>query len=278
MPQTNIFQIFYNQKTMGMLDKGFLPMNNSENLRPEWREYWSIRHYLLSQKIDLDSYYGFFSPKFYEKTNLNSADVFEFMKKQTDDVVSFSPYFDQIAFFINPFIQGEINHPGLINTSQKFFNHIKTNINISTFVSDQYTSIYSNFFVAKGKFWIVWLDYCEKLFHICEEGTHPLAKELNRLVSYKAGEDVAMKIFIIERMVTVILKAEKFTSNCINNLVLPYAGNFLLPHHKRMVHCEALKQAYLRTGNTTYLDFFNEQAHEIGDSVKRHIELLDSTK
>lgn len=278
MPETQIFQIFYDEKSKEKIEAGFSPMNNSQNLRPDWREYWSIRHYLLSQKIDQDAYYGFFSPKFREKTNLNSADVFEFMKKQTADVISFSPYFDQIAFFINPFIQGEINHPGLINTSQNFFNYIKKDIDIKNFVSDQYTTIYSNFFVAKGKFWLTWLNYCEKLFNLCEDGTHPLAKDLNQLVRYKPGENVAMKVFLVERMVTVLLKTEKFSSNCINNLVLPYAGSFLMPHHKKMVQCEALKQAYLNSKNTTYLDFFYEVAQEIGDSIRRHVELLDSTK
>ena len=278
MPQSHLHQIFYNKETMGMVDEGFIPMNNMENLRPDWREYWSIRHYLLSQKIDLEAYYGFFSPKFREKTNLNSADVHEFLKNQTADVVSLSPFFDQIAFFINPFIQGEISHPGLLSCSQRFVDGANISIDLKSLVADQHSTIFCNFFVAKGKFWLTWLAYSEKLFALCEENSSQLANELNSLVKYKPNESVAMKVFLIERMVTIILNTEKFSSSCINNLVLPYSGTFLLPHHKKMVHCEALKQAYLKSGNHAYLDFFYEVAYEIGNSVKNQVELLNAIK
>lgn len=261
-----------------MVDEGFIPMNNMENLRPDWREYWSIRHFLLSQKIDLEAYYGFFSPKFCEKTNLNSSDVHEFLQSQTADVVSFSPFFDQIAFFINPFIQGEISHPGLLSCSQRFFDGANISLDIKNLVADQRTTIFCNFFAAKGKFWLSWLARCEKLFVLCEGNSSQLAKELNSLVQYKPNESVAMKVFLIERMVTIILNTEEYSSTCINNLVLPYAGTFLLPHHKKMVHCEALKQAFLRTGNHMYLDFFYEEAHEIGNAVKSQVELINSIR
>jgi hypothetical protein len=278
MRQSYLYQIFYNEETMGMVDEGFIPMNNMANLRPDWREYWSIRHYLLSQKIDLDAYYGFFSPKFCEKTNLKSEDVQEFLKNQTADVVSFSPYFDQISFFPNPFIQGEINHPGLMSSSQRFFDLANISIDVKNLVADQRSVVFCNFFVAKGNFWLTWLAYCEKLFSLCEDNSSQLAKELNSLVKYKPNEDVAMKVFLIERMVTVILNVESYSSACINNLVLPYAGAFLLPHHRKMVHCEALKQAYLNTGNHMYLDFFHEEACDISNSVKNQVELHNSIK
>jgi hypothetical protein len=270
-----IYQIFYNEQTEKKIDSGFIPMNNVENLRSDWREYWPIRHYLLSQQIQPDSYYGFFSPKFYDKTLLRSSDVYTFLESQSADVISFSPYFDQIAFFPNPFIQGEINHPGLLSISQNYLNYLQINIDIQRLICDQYTTIYSNYFVAKGRFWLRWLSYCETLFNLCEENRHPLAIQLNQLTNYKSNEQVAMKVFLIERMVTLVLKLEKFSSNCINNLVLPYAGSFLLQHHQSMVRCEALKQSYLKSENPIFLDFFHAEAKDIAEKVANEIKLFN---
>lgn len=267
-----IYQIFYDKPSEAKLDLGFIPMNNSENSRPDWREYWPIRHYLLSQKIDSNAYYGFLSPKFGDKTLLTSADVNTFIDQQSADVISFSPYFDQISFFPNPFIQGEINHPGLLTISQQYFNHLNINIDIQHMICDQYSTIFSNFFVAKGKFWLRWLNYCEAIFKLCEENKHPIAQQLNSFTKYRANEEVAMKVFLIERMVTIIIKIENFSSSCINNLLLPYAGHFLIQHHKNLVHCEALKQSYLKSGNPIFLDFFHEEAKSIAENVARDFE------
>jgi hypothetical protein len=166
----------------------------------------------------------------------------------------------------------------LLSCSQRFVDGANISIDLKSLVADQHSTIFCNFFVAKGKFWLTWLAYSEKLFALCEENSSQLANELNSLVKYKPNESVAMKVFLIERMVTIILNTEKFSSSCINNLVLPYSGTFLLPHHKKMVHCEALKQAYLKSGNHAYLDFFYEVAYEIGNSVKNQVELLNAIK
>jgi hypothetical protein len=275
MTSKYIYQIFYNQESEKIIDAGFIPMNNSENLRPDWREYWPIRHFLLSQPIESNAYYGFFSPKFHAKTLLTSADVYAFLKDQTADVISFSPYFDQIAFFPNPFIQGEISHPGLLSISQSYCNQFKINIDLQHMICDQYTTIYSNFFVAKGKFWLRWIDYCETLFQFCEENKDSISIQLNSLTRYKINEQVAMKVFLMERMATLILNVEKFTTNCINNITLPYAGDFLIPHHRGMVRCEALKQSYLRSGNPIFLDFFHQEAKAIAEEATRDIKVIN---
>jgi len=93
--KTKIYQIFYNEETKKTHDAGFLPLDNTENQRPDWREYWPIRNYLLNELLDEDALYGFFSPKFKAKTGLSSEECFYFIKSQPwdIDVVSFSPFF-----------------------------------------------------------------------------------------------------------------------------------------------------------------------------------------
>src|ERR1700677_2014655 len=111
-PGVHIFQIYYSTASRKMLDPGFLPLDNLENERPDWREYWPIRNYLLRNSLVKGDYYGFLSPAFKAKTRLSSAAVFNFVESQAGApaVVLFSPCYDQIAFFLNQWEQGAIAH------------------------------------------------------------------------------------------------------------------------------------------------------------------------
>jgi hypothetical protein len=75
MADTRICQIFYDQKTRDALDPGCIPLDNLANERPDWREYWPMREFLLGETLVEDRYYGFFSPKFGQKTNLGAANL-----------------------------------------------------------------------------------------------------------------------------------------------------------------------------------------------------------
>lgn len=93
-----IRQIFYSEATRQKLDPGFIPLDNCSQ-RPDWREYWPIRSFLQQQTLDENTLYGFFSPKFAQKTTLTSAAVLQFLATVPHDVdvVGFSPFFDQGA-------------------------------------------------------------------------------------------------------------------------------------------------------------------------------------
>lgn len=75
----HIHQIYYSEQTQRDSDRGFIGLDNLANARPDWREYWPIRNYLLKNRLNEDDYYGFFSPKFKAKTNLNADTVREFV-------------------------------------------------------------------------------------------------------------------------------------------------------------------------------------------------------
>ena len=98
-----VYQIYYSEGTKAQNDMGFIQLDNLLNVRPDWREYWPIRQFLLSVKLEDDTRYGFFSPKFREKTGLEASDVMNFIENDDSDVVIFSPYFVQSALFFNVF-------------------------------------------------------------------------------------------------------------------------------------------------------------------------------
>lgn len=97
----NMYQICYSEDTLRNLSNGFLVLDNLNNERPDWMEYWPIRKFLLNNVLNENSYYGFFSPKFQQKTG-HDAETF---KKACDgltnnyDVIFCSPQPEVGCFF-----------------------------------------------------------------------------------------------------------------------------------------------------------------------------------
>jgi hypothetical protein len=204
----NIYQIVYSEETHKLVLPPFKILDNRENLRPDWQEYWPIRNFLLKEKLDQDTYYGFFSPRFTEKTGLSGRQIVDFIKNSTnnEDVYIFSPQPDMGAFFLNVFEQNEVFDAGFLNASQQFFDYIGFKIDLKKIVMDSRNIVFSNYFVAKPNFWKIWIDINESLFKICEE-IYPknLSKAMLHNTNYRDG--LARKIFLSERIASTILTA-----------------------------------------------------------------------
>ena len=184
-PRIFIYQIFYDDLTKSKLDKGFIPLDNTENLRPDWAEYWPIRNVLLNQNFNSNDYIGFLSSKFYEKTWCSSEVVLDTIAGRKHDFYSISPYFDQMALYLNSFEQGESYHPGIKNLTNAFLRQIGIDHDVSNFVSDVSTCIYCNYFVAKYEFWKIWLEYAEQLFQIVENKESDLGRLFTNFTEYR---------------------------------------------------------------------------------------------
>jgi hypothetical protein len=48
MPDIKLYQIVYSQKTLENIGAGYLPLDNLDGARNDWREYWPIRKFLLT--------------------------------------------------------------------------------------------------------------------------------------------------------------------------------------------------------------------------------------
>lgn len=253
--EIKIFQIYYDEDTRAKIDPAYIPLDNSENSRPDWVEYWPIRNVLRNQTFDDDTYLGFFSPKFFEKTGLRGKQVLEFVRHCDDEVISFSPFFDHGAIHTNPFAQGEANHPGLISTAREVLKLLQVEMDLELLVCDQTTTIFSNYFVARYSFWKKWFAYVEKIIEVCEGPDCELKASLLRTTSYRKGSNYAMKIFILERLVTVVLEELGIRSRIGVDFtkaptMLPGAKENLVG----LVICDALKGQYRRTGLPVYID------------------------
>lgn len=251
-----IFQIYYDELTKSKLDPSFIPLDNTENLRPDWCEYWPIRNVLLNQTFDEDAYIGFFSPRFFEKTGIEGNEVLEKSRCANEEIVNFSPFLDQSAIYANPFVQGEIYHPGFIETTHRVLSLLKVNLELDSLICDQTTTIFSNYFVARYSFWKKWLFYAEKIFEVCEGPNCELKTSLERVTTYR-NEDYAVKVFILERLVTIVMEELAIKSKVAIDVqkarfISSRSKDNLIP----LLICDALKGQYKRTGLPAYKDAY----------------------
>lgn len=223
----NIYQVYYSAETMQSLESGFIPLDNSENLRPDWYEYWPIRNFILSQPLDENTFYGFFSPKFKSKTGLTADEVHRFIQKHANqaDVILFSPFYDQTVLFANQFQQGIHDHPGIETCFRLGVQKIAPDVNIDSLVMHSGNSVYSNYFVAKPAFWRLWLEKCEVLFAEAELGTSELGKQLNATAVYGQSQ-ASNKVFLLERIASLLIATQpSWRVKAYDASLLPHANS-----------------------------------------------------
>ena len=255
MANFHIFQIVYHHTLQPELDPGFGVIDNSSNERPDWFEYWPMRRFLLSETLDEEAFYGFLSPKFKSKTNLTAAQVFEFIQHcdSRTEVVLFSPSIHTGAQFLNVFEHGDAEHPGLLNASKNLFSRLGRRVNLDDLVTDSRNTVHSNYFVAKPRFWREWLAINEQLFAIAEGCEDALGKALTSYTSYRGRSEVQMKIFIMERVATLILASD---SSFITRVRNPFVARRRIYKLPLAIVSDALKIAYRTQGFSQYKDVF----------------------
>jgi len=268
----HIYQIYYDERTRGQLDPGFVPLDNLANARPDWREYWPIRRFLLSETLVEDHRYGFLSPRFKNKTDLSSDDVKEFVAQSGSetDVVIFSPFFDMSALFLNVFEQGDFFIPGFLETAQEFVNWLGLKISVEGLITDSRNTVFCNYLVAKPRFWRAWLDVAEKLYQVAEAPSeHPeLNRRLNQAIK-RRNEAVQVKVFVLERLASLILATTKTfaTKACPPcGLTRSRAEGYTVALDS--VICDALKTSFIEQGNALYREAFARVRQRALDSMR----------
>lgn len=258
--EAKVFQIYYSPETQSSSEPGFLPLDNLSNERPDWREYWPIRQYLKSNSLESDTYYGFFSPKFRQKTGLTTTQVFAFIEAQNPgtDVVLFSPFFDQSAFPINQFEQGAAQHGGIFGAFEKSVNVLSPGLDISKLIMHSKTTVFCNYFVAKPRFWEAWLTQCEIIYSIAEDGKSELAHLLNALTNHDRSS-APVKVFVIERIASLLLATQKqWQVAAYDSTQLPYSTAPIANYRSQLILLDALKIAAQLQPFDSYLSsYFN---------------------
>lgn len=259
-PPIHLHQIAYSEATYKALEPGYLTLDNRDNPRPDWFEYWPIRLHLMRRSLDEQAFYGFFSPKFGQKTGLSHRQVRDFVASAADnaDVVLFSPQPDMGAFFLNVFEQGETFDPGLIDAYTLFLDSIGRPAPLRQLVMDSRQVVFSNYFVARPAFWRQWLGLNEALFAACEGPDGPLKQALCHATSYPGpGGAAQRKVFLMERAASLLLTTQpQWRSLAHNPFGMGWSMSRFRDHPTDAVISDALKMAWRDQRFPQYLQAF----------------------
>lgn len=258
----SIFQIYFDDHSFGMLDPGFIPLDNRQPVDRELYEFSVIYQFFKSHGFKENTYYGFLSPSFYNKTGVHSAQVFEFVDANGGNYDAFyiSSGWDQIAFHRNVFYQGEYFHPGFLNVATEFFQAIGDDpskvINSCSVFGN---TVFSNYVIANGKYWRAWYELADKFYTIYKSG---IVNSLHLPATY-AKTDTTQAVFLQERLHSYLLMQH-------NDLrVLPYdttvIGPMLLtmfidtPLNRKLIRsCEALKCQFLADDDQSAIQIYQQ--------------------
>jgi hypothetical protein len=203
-----IYQIYYSKETRSKLDPGFIPLDNTENQRPDWREFWCIKSFFDKNKIDNESFYGFFSPKLFDKTGLISSSIYNFIDQnhESTDIFLFNPIKKSSFVFFNVIDQAVDKHKSITFDifTKIFFVTYKNEFNLSRLVNHSNSTVYCNHFVANGSFWKKWLKINEFLFDDLEKHNSVFKNSLTKEINHETKK-VELKVFIMERIVSIML-------------------------------------------------------------------------
>lgn len=242
-----LYQIIYNEDTLAARDPDFQILDNLDNLRPDWSEYWPIRRFLLNNPIEDTTYYGFFSPKFFQKTGIHAKSIKDLLQSRGEDVVIFSPYLEVSALFLNQIEQGNNAHPSLLSLFADLFPRKN---GAPALVQDTLTTIYSNYFIATGRFWRAWLRKCEPIFQIAEAQHSSLGLRLCHQTIHDGKPGYQLKVFLIERIAGLMLADD---AGWTRAAPLAYQMPLYYPQYDRhrdmLIFLDLLKSAARRTGD-----------------------------
>ena len=261
MKKPLIYQIYYDDKTSKLIHPEFLPLDNTSNLRPDWFEFWVILNFLRNNELENDRFYGFLSPNFTNKTGLTPHDISQLTnsKIESADVFLLCPNaWDQMSYFLNSWEQGEAWHPGIQDVAQKILDECKIQYDTKRAVTNSYSTVFSNYFLAKKEFWLMWQDLAESFFAFMEKGKTP--KSLVDMQTSYRNATYPMKAFVQERLVEIVINSKDFnvirtggpTSSVIFETLFKDTENtrFLLNS------CDEFKGLYRKTRDSKYLDLY----------------------
>ena len=266
-----LYQIVWSPETLASVKPPMRVLDNLANLRSDWREVWPIRRFLLDNVLDEDKFYGFFSPRFSDKTGFDGTALKEFIDEQASDVdvITFSPQADMGSLFLNVFEQAEVFDPGFSATAQAFFDSIGLAVDVNQLVMDNRHIVFSNYLAAKPRFWRQWLELTGQLFDVCEhEGDSSLKTSLLTETHYEGG--LQRKVFLAERLTSVLLCLDPGMKVVRHPMSLASRSETVLGElHNEVVISDALKVAMRETGQAEYRSAFAQLREHI---IRVHLE------
>ena len=207
----HLYMIFYDDLTAASIPDGFIGLSNTNPRRKELFEVEPILKFISQTPIEDDEFYGFFSPRIFEKTGVEPSDFNALAKLdlRNFDIVSIAPLPLYFSSQLNPVSQAEIAHGDFTRRFELLISKVDRDRVLKTeeFARKKIGITYfllSHYFLATGSFWKIWAGYVE--LALCAEAEDDeLRSLLNESCPYPGNaEDYRYMVFLLERLAGLI--------------------------------------------------------------------------
>lgn len=252
-----LYSICYDEETSKSIPSGMMPLQNTDG--PSWLfEVHPIHHYFTQNQVNDNEWLGFFSPKFKKKTNLTTSHIARMFDENRDnfDACLFTSHFDQAAISLNVWLQGDALHPGLLAISQKLASLSGYKIDLKAKINSLNETVFSHYLIANGKFWREWYRVVSVYFKMMESDP-----ELFKTVTPHQSKLIPIHPFIIERVPTLVLNSEDFSSTFDFSLYrkqIPDSSSKYI-HLRTIDHC---KKMFAISRDTSWLIRYQKLLNE----------------
>lgn len=218
----SIYQIYFSAQQLPLLEKEFIPYDNSESLHPEQREYAVFKKKFEEEFHKKSKLTGMLSWKFREKAGITGAQFIQFIEQNPGYDVYYINPFPHEHKFLSVWEQAEHCHPGIIELAQFIFNHVNDSIRLKDIRNVSINAAYCNFWVGTENFWEAYMAFTLPIYHYM---LHDAPMEIKNKLFTKADKmtDSVFFPFIMERLFSTFL----CQNNTIKALKYPYPESLL---------------------------------------------------
>ena len=210
MSKINIYQIFHQPELAALLDPAFLPFDHCDyteqnpetsNLLREWPILRDIGYKrAVEDKADV---WGFVSYKFQEKTNLIGQQFIDFINDNPDNDVWFmEPRYVPANPFMNPWVQGDMFHPGISSIANHIIKVDGQSIDVRKIPMPL---CWYNFFAGTEIFWQKWFSIVDAMLSIADRDPAFKKVLLETGPEHRGETTTPYFIFVIERLFPTLL-------------------------------------------------------------------------
>lgn len=200
------YQSFYHNSQRAHLEQVFIPFDNTVNAQPLLREEPLHLQLYEKHKDEKDAYWGMVSWKWREKIQSGGEFFLEWIQSNPGyDLYFIDPHFAEAAVYKNSFVNGELNHPGMM----PFINNLLKDLNIPFdminygFHPDLFSTC--TYWIGNHKFWKRWRKFWDRCLQIIKNNPEYSNFVFGESKKLHLGNKIINYSFVHERLISIFL-------------------------------------------------------------------------
>lgn len=259
-----LYSICFDKDQIGEVKSPMVPFDNTENLRPELREYQSFKRIMTEGYAT--ELYGVFGPRAEQKLRYSGDTIYsEIVANPLHDVYLFNHARIQSVLFLNVWEQGEYFHPGISKVVRYALDRNGYDPSVVDKIMYDKQMCYCSYFVAKKAFWNDYMHFVDIIVNTLNALPDELATIYHGSANYARDTSLGMFPFIVERLFSTYLKLNE---NDYKVYVKPYDYSLYTTENNFINHFSTLhriKESW---------DSFDEWHYLRTETLLKHPELL----